>query len=150
MKRMFLFLVLIVFVPCCAFAEANFEEAAAIITQGFSESFDYCDVQYNASNETLIVNVAIDGFAKSMYEEIEHGTASSNEYWNQGKGVFLMMYQSIVSVLEMADLGIPENAVYLQLLNDDVAIRNDETTGKSRILWAVNCGMFYIDEMEVY
>ncbi len=150
MKKLFALWVVFVLLFSAAFAESIYEQAAALIEQSMSGSFDYCDVQYNASDETLIVNVAIDGFSDRMYAAIEDGSADTKEYWYQGKGVFFMIYQTLVDVIEDADLGIPENAIYFQVLNDDVAIRNDDSSGKSRILWAINCGMFYIDELEAW
>lgn len=150
MKKLIALWVVLMFLFSVAFAEANYEQAAAIIKQSFSESFDYCDVYYNASNETLIVNVANEGLADLMYEAIDDGSPETKEYMYQAKGVFLMFYQTIVECLKAADLGIPENAIYLQLLNDNYVIRKDDSCGQSSTLWAINCGMFYVDELEAW
>ena len=63
--------------------------------------------------------------------------------------MFLATYYNIISSIEICDVKVP-SSIFLQLWNDDVVIRNDHSTGKSRILLALHNEQFYIDEIEVY
>lgn len=148
MKRIFALMIVLVFIPCCTLAEVTAEDVASVLKQAFSE-WDYCDVRYDESGDSLFIDLAMDGFAQNLYSAIDNDLDSASEEWNQFKGMFLAIYYSVESFFEIAEIETPEY-IMLQLWNDDVVIRNDHTTGKSRILLAIQNEMFYIDEVEVY
>lgn len=152
MKKLFLLcvaLVLSVSFYSVSYAETTPGDVVEALKTAYADAFDYCDVRYNADGDTLFVDVAIDGFANSMYEAKENGVDSTNETWNQIKGMFLTIYYGTVSMFEICEVETPAH-IFLQLWNDDVVIRDDHSTGKSRVLLAIQNGFFYIDEMEVY
>ena len=149
MKRMLALLLAVLLFVSVASAETVVEDVVAVLETAYSDAFDYYNLRFDVEESTLYVDVAIDGFAENMYALKEIGVDSTNESWNQIKGMLLTIYQSSVSVFEVCEVEAPEH-IFLQLWNDDVAIRNDHTTGKSRILLAIHNGMFYIDEMEVH
>lgn len=131
------------------YAETTAEDVVAALEMAFSDGFDYCDIRYNPEESSLFIDVAIDGFAKSMYEAKENGVDSTNETWNQIKGMFLTIYYSTVSFFEIVEIEAPDH-ILLQLWNDDLVIRDNHSTGKSSVLLAIHNDFFYIDEMEVY
>lgn len=139
-------LALFLFLPV-TYAETTTEDVVEALKMAFADGFDYCDLRYN--DNTLYVDVAIDGFAQSLYEAKENGIDSANETWNQIKGMFLTIHYSCEAMFETCNVTAPDN-ILLQLWNDDVVIRDDHSTGKSRILLAIHNGMFYIDEMEAH
>ena len=152
MKKLFVLCMVFVFSFCSysvSFAETTTEDVIEALKLAYSEAFDYCETRYNADDSTLIVDVAIDGFAQIMYQAKENGVESTDETWNQLKGIFLAAYYGSVSMFETCEIETPKH-IHLQLWNDDVVIRNDHSTGKSRILLAIQNGYFYIDEMESY
>lgn len=152
MKKLFLmcFVVMLSLFFCSTtFAETATEDVIAALDIALSDAFDYYETRYSCDNSTLIVNVAIDGFANDMYAAKENGIDSSDETWNQIKGMFLTIYYGCESLFETCGIAKPDSII-LQLWNDDVAIRNDYSTGKSSVLLAVTNGLFFIDEMEAY
>ncbi len=152
MKKLFLLcvaLVLSISFHSVSYAETTPEDVVEALKTAYDYAFDYCEVRYNTDENTLFVDVAIDGFAKSMYEAKESGIDSTDETWNQIKGMFLTIYYGSISMFETCEIETPEH-ILLQLWNDDVVIRDDHSTGKSRVLLAIHNGFFYIDEMEVY
>ena len=148
MNRIFALMIVLVFIPCCTLAEVTAEDIASVLKQAFSE-WDYCDVRYDETDNSIFIDLAMDGFAQSLYSATYNDLESASEEWNQFKGMFLAIYYSIESFFEIAEIETPEY-IMLQLWNDDVVIRDDHTTGKSRILLAIQNGMFYIDEVVDY
>lgn len=149
MKKLFSVLVVLMLIPFFASAEeVTAEDVVSILEQSFSE-WDYCKVRYDSSDDSLFVDLAIDGFSQSVYLAIENGFDSISEEWNQLKGMFLAIYCTIESFFEVAEIETPDH-ILLQLWNDDVVIRDDQSLGKSRVFLAIHNGLFYIDEMEIY
>ncbi len=151
MKKLFVLcivLVMSIFFQSAAYAEVTPEDVAEALKASCVDAFDYFEIRYNADDSSFYVDVAIDGLAKGMYAAKEYGVDSTDEEWNQIKGMFMMLYYATVSMFETCEIETPDY-VGLSLWNDDVVIRNDHSTGKSSILLAISNGYFYIDEMEV-
>lgn len=146
---LFLAFVLSLSVHSVTYAEATADDVVAALEMAFSDGFDYCNIRYKPEESSLFIDVAIDGFAENMYEAKENGVDSTDEIWNQIKGMFLAIYYGTVAFFETVEIETPDH-ILLQLWNDDVVIRDNHSTGKSRVLLAIQNGYFYIDEMEAY
>lgn len=153
MKRTFFWLVslwlvllLVPFFARVSLAESKIDAIIDELNQKLSEAFDYCDIRYNDEKNNLLVTVGIDGLAKAVYEAKENKTEEALETWGQLKDVFVSMQSVIATAFEMDGLPVPN--VYLMLVNDDNAIRNDYSGGGSYALLAYANDLLLIDEMK--
>ncbi len=154
MKRMLcalcILLMLAWVVPVCAESfviAADEDDLVSMLEEALEQmECDYYEVTLNRKDKIIVVDIGMDGLTAYLLALKELGADETYEPWEEAKEAFLFLHDSILDMF--ATVHRDDMRLMLNVVNDDVFLRQDYSTYGYNELLTIVKGIFITDVME--